>query len=89
VAGPTEERDATKQTFGREVSRRECRREGPGGEAGGGRGKADLEQSDEVGLCGLLQRQHGAGLEAEVRLEVLSNLTDQPLERQLADEQLR
>ena len=49
----------------------------------------DLEESDEVSLSSLLQSQHGAGLEPQVRLEVLGNLTDQPLERQLADEQLR
>ena len=27
-----------------------------------------LKQADQVGLCGLLQRQHGAGLEAQVCL---------------------
>jgi len=48
-----------------------------------------LEQAHQVRLCGLLQRQHGAGLEAQVGLEVLGNLTDQALEGQLADEQLR
>ena len=48
-----------------------------------------LEQAHQVGLGGLLQRQHGAGLEAQVGLEVLGNLTDQALEGQLADQQLR
>jgi len=48
-----------------------------------------LEQAHQVSLCCLLQRQHGAGLEAQVSLEVLGNLTDQALKGQLADEQLR
>ena len=48
-----------------------------------------LEQADQVGLRRLLQGQDGAGLEAQVGLEVLRNLADQALERQLADEQLR
>ena len=47
-----------------------------------------LEQGDQVGLNGLLQGTNGRGLEAEVRLEVLSNFTDQPLERKLADQKL-
>jgi len=47
-----------------------------------------LEESDEVGLAGLLQGHDGGALEAEVGLEVLRDLTHQPLEGQLADEQL-
>ena len=47
-----------------------------------------LEQAHQVGLGGLLQRQHGAGLEAQVGLEVLGNLADQALERELADQEL-
>ena len=47
-----------------------------------------LEERDEVGLDGLLESTDGRGLEAEVRLEVLSNLTDKTLEGQLADEKL-
>jgi hypothetical protein len=47
-----------------------------------------LEQSHQVRLCCLLQRQHGAGLEAEVSLEVLCNFAHEALERQLADKQL-
>lgn len=47
-----------------------------------------LEEGDEVGLDGLLKSTDGGGLEAEVGLEVLSNLTDQTLEGELADEQL-
>jgi hypothetical protein len=47
-----------------------------------------LEERDEVGLDGLLESTDGGGLEAEIRLEVLSNLTDKTLEGQLADEEL-
>jgi histone H3 len=47
-----------------------------------------LEQGDEVGLDGLLEGTDGGGLEAEVGLEVLGDLTDQTLEGELADEQL-
>jgi hypothetical protein len=48
-----------------------------------------LEQADQVGLAGLLERAHGRRLEAQVRLEVLRDLAHKTLERQLADEQLR
>lgn len=47
-----------------------------------------LEETDEVGLAGLLQGHHGGGLEAQVGLEVLSDLADEALEGKLADEQL-
>ncbi|CAG6022232.1 unnamed protein product [Menidia menidia] len=47
-----------------------------------------LEQPHEVGLAGLLQGHDGGALEAQVGLEVLRDLPDQPLEGQLADEQL-
>lgn len=47
-----------------------------------------LEQRDQVSLNGLLQSTDGRRLEAEVRLEVLSNFTNQTLERQLADQKL-
>ena len=47
-----------------------------------------LEETDEVGLAGLLQGHDGRALEAKVGLEVLGNLPDQALEGQLADEQL-
>ena len=47
-----------------------------------------LEERDEVGLGGLLERHDGRRLEAEVGLEVLGDLTHQPLERQLPDQQL-
>ena len=47
-----------------------------------------LEQADQVRLRSLLQGGNGAGLEAQVRLEVLSNLAHQSLEGQLAEQQL-
>jgi histone H3 len=47
-----------------------------------------LEEGDEVGLNGLLESADGRGLEAEIRLEVLGDLTNKTLERQLADEKL-
>lgn len=47
-----------------------------------------LEERDQVGFNGFLERTDGRRLEAEVRLEVLSDLTDKTLERQLADQKL-
>jgi len=47
-----------------------------------------LEEGDEVGLNGLLKSTDSRGLEAKVRLEVLSDLTNKTLEWQLADEEL-
>lgn len=47
-----------------------------------------LEERDEVGLNGLLESADGRRLEAEVRLEVLGDLTNQTLEGELADEEL-
>merc|ERR1719221_1772250 len=47
-----------------------------------------LEETHEVGLTGLLESHHGRALEAEVGLEVLSNLPDETLEWELADEEL-
>ena len=47
-----------------------------------------LEKGDEVGLDRLLEGADGRGLEAKVRLEVLSNLADETLEGELADEEL-
>ena len=50
-----------------------------------------LEQADQVGLGGLLQRQQSHRLEAVVLvgLELLHDLAHEALERRLADEQLR
>ena len=47
-----------------------------------------LKEANQVGLTGLLQSSNSSALEPQISLEVLSNLTDQTLERQLADEQL-
>lgn len=47
-----------------------------------------LKEGDEVSLDRLLEGTDGGGLEAEIRLEVLGDLTDQALEGELADEEL-
>jgi hypothetical protein len=47
-----------------------------------------LEQADQIGLAGLLQGHDGRALEAQISLEVLSDLANEALEGQLADEQL-
>ena len=47
-----------------------------------------LEEANEVGLSGLLEREDGGALEAEVGLEVLGDLADEALEGELADEEL-
>jgi len=47
-----------------------------------------LEERDEVSLDGFLESTNGRALEAEIGLEVLSNLTDETLEGELADEEL-
>ena len=48
-----------------------------------------FEESDQVGFRGFLQCQDGRRLEAQVRLKVLCDLTNEALERQLADQQVR
>jgi len=47
-----------------------------------------LKQANEVSLRSLLQSHDSAGLETQVSLEVLGNLTDKTLEGQLADQEL-
>ena len=47
-----------------------------------------LKKSDEVGLSGFLESQDSGALEAEIGLEVLSDLADQALEWQFADQEL-
>jgi len=47
-----------------------------------------LKESNQVSLRGLLESHDSGGLESEVSLEVLGNLTDKTLEGQLADEKL-
>ena len=47
-----------------------------------------LKKTDKVGFAGFLQGHHGRALKPQVGLEVLSNLADQTLERELANQQL-
>jgi len=47
-----------------------------------------LEETDQVGLGSLLQGADGGALEPEIGFEVLCDFPDQPLEGQLADQQL-
>ena len=47
-----------------------------------------LEEGDEVGLSGFLKGDDRGSLEPEVVLEVLGDLPNQSLERELADEEL-
>ena len=47
-----------------------------------------LEEADQVCLASFLQRHNGGRLEAEIRLEVLSNLTDKTLEGRLLDQEV-
>ena len=44
-----------------------------------------LEQTDQVGLAGLLESHDGGALEPQVSLEVLGNLPDQALEGKLKE----
>ena len=47
-----------------------------------------FKETNQVSLRSLLESHDGRGLESQVSLEVLGDLTDQTLEGQLADEQL-
>ena len=47
-----------------------------------------LEETDQVSLTSLLKSSDGGTLEAQIRLEILGDFTDETLERQLADQQL-
>ena len=47
-----------------------------------------FEQTDKVSFGCFLERQNGRGLETEIRLEVLGNLTNETLEGGLADEEV-
>eukprot|EP01027_Heterolobosea_sp_BB2_P018809 GEZU01026438.1.p1 GENE.GEZU01026438.1~~GEZU01026438.1.p1 ORF type:complete len:133 (-),score=6.65 GEZU01026438.1:125-523(-) len=47
-----------------------------------------FEETDEVGLSSLLQGEDSRGLETEIGLEVLGDLTNETLEWELADEEL-
>jgi hypothetical protein len=47
-----------------------------------------FKQTHKVGFGSLLKGQHSSGLESQVSLEILSNFTNQTLERCLADQQI-
>ncbi|KAL0913870.1 hypothetical protein M5K25_017362 [Dendrobium thyrsiflorum] len=47
-----------------------------------------FKETNKVCLRCLLQSQHGMALETQIRLEILCDLTNKPLERQLSDQQL-
>ena len=47
-----------------------------------------LEETDQVSLAGLLQGHNGRALEAQVRLKVLGDFSDETLEGQLTDQEL-
>ena len=47
-----------------------------------------FKETNQVSLRGFLEGHDGRGLETEVSLEVLGNLTDQTLEGQLPDQEL-
>lgn len=47
-----------------------------------------LEETNQVSLSSLLQSHDSRRLESQVGLEILSDFTDQPLERQLSNQQL-
>jgi hypothetical protein len=47
-----------------------------------------FEQRDKVGLNSLLECTDGGGLESEIGLEVLRNLSDETLEGKLANQEL-
>ena len=46
-----------------------------------------LKETHKISLTGLLECHNSRALEAQISLEVLSNLTNQSLEGQLADQQ--
>jgi hypothetical protein len=47
-----------------------------------------LKETNKVSLSSLLESQDCRSLETKIRLEILGNLTDKTLERELADEQV-
>ena len=48
-----------------------------------------LKEADQIRLRGFLESQDSRALEAEIGLEVLSDLSDETLEGELTDEELR
>jgi len=47
-----------------------------------------FEETNQVGFRGLLEGSNSGSLEAEIRLEVLSDFSDESLEGELSDEEL-
>ena len=47
-----------------------------------------FKETNKVGFRSFLESQHSRSLESKITLKVLSNLTNQSLERKLADEQV-
>ena len=47
-----------------------------------------LKQTNQISLAGLLKGHDGRALESQIGLEILSDLTDQTLEGELADQKL-
>jgi hypothetical protein len=47
-----------------------------------------FEKTDEVSFAGFLECSNGGGLESQVSLEILGNLTNETLERELSDQEL-
>jgi histone H3 len=47
-----------------------------------------LEESNQVGLCSLLQSQDSSRLETEIGLEILGDLANETLEGSLADQEI-
>ena len=47
-----------------------------------------LKQTNQISLAGLLECHDGRALESQIGLEILSDLTDQTLEGELADQKL-
>ncbi|KAM7254329.1 hypothetical protein ACFE04_032011 [Oxalis oulophora] len=47
-----------------------------------------LKESNKVSLCSLLESGDGTALKPQISLEILSDLSDKPLERKLPNQQL-
>merc|ERR1719321_75439 len=47
-----------------------------------------LEESNHVSLSGLLESEDGGGLESEISLEIVGDLSDESLEGEFPDEEL-
>jgi len=47
-----------------------------------------FKETNEVSFTGFLECSNGGGLESQVGLEILGNLTNESLERELSDKEL-